>query len=136
GGGAVIAGLVFGALARGRGSGPAAAPTNPILGGVTTPRPAPRNDRSARLQRDDIAIDGVLAYTPYIVRGSKRSKEVALTFDDGPGPTTPALVRYLVTNGVPATFFLVGKAVAERPALVRKEHEAGFALGTHTQNHA
>ena len=61
---------------------------------------------------------------------------MALTFDDGPGPTTPALVRYLVTNGVPATFFLVGKAVAERPFLVRKEHEAGFALGTHTQNHA
>ena len=133
---AFIAAIVVVGLSLARGSGPAAAPTDPTLGGVTTPRPAPRNDRSARLQRDDIAIDGVLAYTPYIVRGSKRSKEVALTFDDGPGPTTPALLRYLVSNGVPATFFLVGKAVAERPELVRKEHEAGFALGTHTQNHA
>ena len=99
-------------------------------------KPAPSDARAARLLRDDKAIDDVLAYTPYIVRGSRRSKEVALTFDDGPGPTTPALVRYLVSNGVPATFFLVGKAIAERPGIVRKQHEAGFALGSHTQNHA
>ena len=69
-------------------------------------------------------------------RGSRRSKEVALTFDDGPGPTTPALLRYLIANDVPATFFLVGKAIGERPGVVRKQIEAGFALGTHTENHA
>ena len=117
------------------GSGPAAkAP--PELGEVITPKPVPRSARTARLMRDDAAIDEVLAYTPYVVRGSRRSKEVALTFDDGPGPTTPALVRYLVSNGVPATFFLVGKAIDKRPGIVRKQHEAGFALGAHTQSHA
>ncbi len=121
------------ALSLNHNSGPAAAP---VLGGVTTPHPTPSDARAARLLRDDVAVDDVLAYTPYVVRGSNRSKEVALTFDDGPGPTTPALVRYLVSNGVPATFFLVGKAIAERPQIVRAQNEAGFALGTHTQNHA
>ena len=37
---------------------------------------------------------------------------------------------------MPATFFLVGKAIAERPAIVRKQSEAGFALGSHTESHA
>lgn len=133
---AVVVAIVAVAVTLSRGSGPAAAPSEPAAGGATTPKPARGDARAARLRRDDAAIDSVLAYTPYIARGSRRSKEVALTFDDGPGPTTPELVRYLVTNGVPATFFLVGKAIAEHPQIVRKQHEAGFALGTHTQNHA
>ncbi len=134
---AIVAVAAVVAMTVGRSSGPAAAPPAPVLGGgVTTTQPAPRDTRAARLRRDDAAIDAVLAYTPYIVRGSRRSKEVALTFDDGPGPTTAALVRYLVSNGVPATFFLVGNAIAERPGIVLKQHEAGFALGTHTQSHA
>ena len=97
---------------------------------------AAQTTRAARLRATTRRSTTSSRYTPYIVRGSRRSKEVALTFDDGPGPTTPALVRYLVVNGVPATFFLVGKAIAERPGIVRKQHEAGFALGTHTQSHA
>jgi peptidoglycan/xylan/chitin deacetylase (PgdA/CDA1 family) len=131
--GALLGVIALVALSLNRSSGPAAAP---VLGGVTTQRPAPHDARAARLLRDDAAIDGVLAYTPYISRGSPGSKEVALTFDDGPGPTTPAIVRYLVANGVPATFFLVGKAIDKRPQIVLKQHEAGFALGTHTQTHA
>jgi peptidoglycan-N-acetylglucosamine deacetylase len=85
---------------------------------------------------DDKAIDDVIAYTPYVVRGSHRRKEIALTFDDGPGASTPVLLRYLRTNRVPATFFLVGRAIAEHPDLVRQEVRAGFSLGTHTENHA
>jgi peptidoglycan/xylan/chitin deacetylase (PgdA/CDA1 family) len=131
--GALLAVVAIVALSLNRGSGPAAAP---VPGYVSAQRSAPRDARTARLLRDDVAIDGVLAYTPYIARGSPRGKEVALTFDDGPGPTTPALVRYLVANGVPATFFLVGKAIDKRPQIVRKQHEAGFALGSHTQTHA
>jgi len=133
---ALVAIATLVALSLSRSSGPAAAPSEAGRGVVSGALPPPRGQRASRLERDDAAIDSVLAFTPYIVRGSRRGKEVALTFDDGPGPTTPALVRYLVANGVPATFFLVGKAVAERPAIVRKQHEAGFALGTHTQSHA
>ena len=119
-------------LSLGRSSGPAAAP--PVRPAARPP--APIGPQAARAARDDRAIDGVLAYTPYIVRGSRRSKEVALTFDDGPGPTTPALLRWLIANDVPATFFLVGTAIAERPAIVREQSEAGFTLGSHTESHA
>jgi len=96
---------------------------------------APRGENYLRLAAADTAIDAVLGYTPYVTRGSRKSNEVALTFDDGPGPTTPALLRYLIANGVPATFFLVGRAMEDHPAIVRKMSEAGFTLGTHTENH-
>ena len=36
---------------------------------------------------------------------------VALTFDDGPGPATTALLDVLAARGVTATFFLLGKNV-------------------------
>jgi peptidoglycan/xylan/chitin deacetylase (PgdA/CDA1 family) len=98
--------------------------------------PAPKGEVAARLAAADKAVDGVIAYTSYISRGSPKRKEVALTFDDGPGPTTPALLHYLVTNGVPATFFLVGRAIEQHVDSVRKESDAGFTLGTHTENHA
>ncbi len=45
----------------------------------------------------------------YLVRGEARRKLVALTFDDGPGPTTPRIVKWLEAHDVPATFFLIGR---------------------------
>jgi peptidoglycan/xylan/chitin deacetylase (PgdA/CDA1 family) len=119
-------------------SAPAGAPVVPtgVVAPPATKPPVPLTGEAARFARDDKAIDDVLGFTSYVSRGSPHSKEVALTFDDGPGPTTAALVRYLVASHVPATFFLVGKAVAERPAIVRAQSKAGFSLGTHTLTHA
>ena len=62
-------------------------------------------------------------------------KTVALTFDDGPGRTTAAVLRVLARYRVPATFFNIGVNVAARPALVRTEVRAGYAMGNHTWNH-
>ena len=62
-------------------------------------------------------------------------KTVALTFDDGPGRTTAAVLRVLARYRVPATFFNIGVNVAARPALARKEVKAGYAMGNHTWNH-
>jgi peptidoglycan/xylan/chitin deacetylase (PgdA/CDA1 family) len=107
-----------------------AAPPSPAI------RTADEARAAARLAADDVVVDSVLAYTGYVSRGSRKAKEIALTFDDGPGPTTPALLRYLVANGVPATFFLVGSAITKHPRLVRQEADAGFTLGTHTEDHA
>ena len=107
-----------------------AAPLPPVV------RTADEARAAARLAADDLAVDDVLAYTGYVSRGSHKNKEIALTFDDGPGPTTPALLRYLIANGVPATFFLVGSAISAHPELVRRQADAGFTLGTHTEHHA
>jgi peptidoglycan/xylan/chitin deacetylase (PgdA/CDA1 family) len=63
-------------------------------------------------------------------------KTVALTFDDGPGKSTPAILAILARYKVPATFFNIGRQVAGRPTSVRQEVKAGYAMGDHTWDHA
>ena len=63
------------------------------------------------------------------------SKTVALTFDDGPGRSTAAILAILVRYQVTATFFNIGVAMATRPWLVREEVKDGYAMGDHTWNH-
>jgi peptidoglycan/xylan/chitin deacetylase (PgdA/CDA1 family) len=62
--------------------------------------------------------------------------EVALTFDDGPSPTTtPRVLEALASAGVRATFFLVGKKALAHPQLVREIAGAGHELGLHGFEH-
>ena len=63
------------------------------------------------------------------------SKTVALTFDDGPGKSTAAILAILARYRVPATFFNIGVNMAARPSLVRAEVKGGYAMGNHTWNH-
>ena len=62
-------------------------------------------------------------------------KTVALTFDDGPGASTDAILSILRNAGVTATFFNVGVNEAVRPATVRAMANQGFLLGNHTWSH-
>jgi peptidoglycan/xylan/chitin deacetylase (PgdA/CDA1 family) len=62
-------------------------------------------------------------------------KTVALTFDDGPGKSTAAILSVLARYKVPATFFNIGENLAARPSLVRAEVKAGYATGNHTWDH-
>jgi peptidoglycan/xylan/chitin deacetylase (PgdA/CDA1 family) len=62
-------------------------------------------------------------------------KTVALTFDDGPGKTTPRILRILLRYHIPAAFFNVGQNMPVRPWLVRREWTQGFVLGNHTWDH-
>lgn len=64
-----------------------------------------------------------------------RYKCIALTFDDGPWPYTPALLDTLKKHKAKATFFLLGRKVANRPELTRRIHEEGHDIGNHTWNH-
>src|SRR5687768_7889210 len=65
-----------------------------------------------------------------------RVKCLALTFDDGPGATTPALLKTLKRAGAKATFFLVGKRVEQRPEIAAQAVAEGHAIGNHTYSHA
>lgn len=66
-----------------------------------------------------------------------KQKVVALTFDDGPNPPyTDQIVDYLHAQHVPATFFVVGRAVTQYPTSVRKEVAYGDAVGNHSWDHA
>jgi peptidoglycan/xylan/chitin deacetylase (PgdA/CDA1 family) len=60
--------------------------------------------------------------------------EVALTFDDGPGPYTQLVMRKLRKHGVRATFFVVGRSIALDPGATRSERALG-AVGDHTFTH-
>jgi len=64
------------------------------------------------------------------------AKVLALTFDDGPNdPWTLQLLEVLAKHQVPATFFMVGRYVRQRPDIVRAVAQAGHAIGNHAYNH-
>jgi cellulose synthase/poly-beta-1,6-N-acetylglucosamine synthase-like glycosyltransferase/peptidoglycan/xylan/chitin deacetylase (PgdA/CDA1 family)/spore germination protein YaaH len=73
----------------------------------------------------------------YVVqRYGARPGEVALTFDDGPDPRwTPKLLDILKAKHVPATFFVVGENMQNRPDLVQREVAEGHTVGSHTWTH-
>ncbi len=64
-----------------------------------------------------------------------RVKCIALTFDDGPGKRTPALLDVLRKEKAKATFFLMGKHVEQFPDIARKVAAEGHAVGNHTYGH-
>jgi peptidoglycan/xylan/chitin deacetylase (PgdA/CDA1 family) len=68
--------------------------------------------------------------------GRRDRRQIALTFDDGPGPFTPAVCEALDRHGVRATFFVLGKAVKRRPDLLPELHAAGHEIGNHSMTHA
>jgi peptidoglycan-N-acetylglucosamine deacetylase len=71
-----------------------------------------------------------------IVSVPTNQRVVALTFDDGPNPPyTTAILDVLEREHVHATFFLVGRAVAAYPDVVRREVRDGDAVGNHTWSH-
>ena len=93
-----------------------------------TPAQLPEDDKRA-------AVASVLAYTPFIKEGTARKPEVALTFDDGPGPYTPAVLSVLEHYGVHATFFIIGRMLQYFGESARRELRDGDVLGDHTENH-
>ncbi|HEX3434823.1 MAG TPA: polysaccharide deacetylase family protein [Solirubrobacteraceae bacterium] len=86
-------------------------------------------------ERGEKAIDSVLAYTPFVRGAGTSGHDVALTFDDGPGPYTPGVLDVLERERVPATFFIVGQEVPDFRAAAEREVRAGFEIGDHTENH-
>jgi peptidoglycan/xylan/chitin deacetylase (PgdA/CDA1 family) len=66
--------------------------------------------------------------------GGLRRRVVALTFDDGPGPLTSLALRILRRAHARATFFLVGRNLAEWPWLPKREVALG-GVGDHTWTH-
>jgi peptidoglycan/xylan/chitin deacetylase (PgdA/CDA1 family) len=68
--------------------------------------------------------------------GLGRRNHLALTFDDGPSPTsTPLFLGELDRQGWTATFFVVGEQVLRDPGLVREVIAAGHEVGVHGMRH-
>ena len=65
-----------------------------------------------------------------------REKVLYLTFDDGPHETaTPFVLDELQRYNAKATFFCIGKNVAEYPEIYQRILKEGHSVGNHTYNH-
>ncbi|MBQ7816705.1 MAG: polysaccharide deacetylase [Oscillospiraceae bacterium] len=62
-------------------------------------------------------------------------KTIYLTFDDGPSPRTPDVLKILEENGVQATFFVVGQNDEQSYQWMRDIVAAGHTLGMHSYTH-
>ena len=68
--------------------------------------------------------------------GTGTSKQVALTFDDGPDPRwTPKILDILKAKHASATFFVIGRNMQAHPGLVAREIREGQEVGSHTFSH-
>jgi peptidoglycan/xylan/chitin deacetylase (PgdA/CDA1 family) len=95
----------------------------------------PRRPPAPHVRAEEAAIDRVLSYAPAVASGGSRGHEVALTFDDGPGPYTQTLVGVLNRLHVHATFFAIGEEERYFSAGTRLELASGDVVGDHTETH-
>ena len=102
-------------------------------------QPCPGNPQALGTER---VIEADAMTTPRVGRKQfpntlpLNAKELVLTFDDGPWPTTtPKVLDALKHECVQATFFLLGRNVQAHPAIARRELAEGHSLGHHSFSH-
>ena len=77
----------------------------------------------------------LLPATVMVQHGSRRSKRLAMTFDDGPDEMTTEYLTLLGQLEVASTFFVTGQNCAKFPELVREIAEHGHQLAGHGYTH-
>jgi peptidoglycan/xylan/chitin deacetylase (PgdA/CDA1 family) len=74
-------------------------------------------------------------FAPSVWHGPRDRRAIALTFDDGPSESTPAIVDILARHNVPATFFQCGANIDRLPSIARDVAAAGHEIGNHSYSH-
>src|SRR3954452_15124671 len=110
------------------------------------PVPAPQPARSTCANPDALGVSrtvvidttggpgfGFLQYKQF---DFLTDKEVVLTFDDGPWPTTPAVLKALADECTKGLLFPVGKHTTYHPEILKQVYAAGHTVGSHTWSHA
>jgi peptidoglycan-N-acetylglucosamine deacetylase len=100
-------------------------------------RPAAAGARAGAVEPAEVRR--LIALGKPIYCAAPRGHEVALTFDDGPGPYTRLMIDKLRKHDVSATFFIVGRNIPlvtgpGGASIVREERTVG-AVGDHTFTH-
>lgn len=133
---ALLFGIVVGA--GDGGSSPAVARTTEVGWFGHLGRLAGAGEGSFSLEQraqENAAIDRVLARTPLVRMGGRATRQISLTFDDGPGVDTEELLNVLERLDVPATFFMLGRNVPEFPQTVQRLIDAGVPIDDHSVDH-
>lgn len=93
-------------------------------------------DIDAGIAASEMALRALIAQGRCLSNGDRGSRQIALTFDDGPlPPYTDQILDILDRYEVTATFFCVGLNVRAYPDQVRRIRTAGHAVGNHTWSH-
>jgi peptidoglycan/xylan/chitin deacetylase (PgdA/CDA1 family) len=133
----VAVGLVLGARGGARSPSAASVPRNGFFGQIRSLAGSGSGSLAAReTSAEEAAINRTLAYTPYVRIAGSQHREIALTFDDGPGPYTPQVLAILEREDVPATFFEVGVLERYFYASTAAIVADGDVIGDHTEKHA
>jgi peptidoglycan/xylan/chitin deacetylase (PgdA/CDA1 family) len=83
-----------------------------------------------------VAATPTLAAATVVYNGSRTTKTIALTFDDGYYPAAIESIRAtLAREGVKATFFPTSQAVRANPTVWRRVAASGHPIGNHTVSH-
>jgi peptidoglycan/xylan/chitin deacetylase (PgdA/CDA1 family) len=131
-GGVAAGGATSSGSSRSGGAAPGESPTTPGAPSTTQPQ---RTTPSRPRRRARVPVGCRAGGPAFVLHGSRRRRVVALTFDDGPWPDTPAFVRVLERERVHATFFMIGRQVAGHGALLRRMLADGDMIGDHTWSH-
>jgi peptidoglycan-N-acetylglucosamine deacetylase len=70
-----------------------------------------------------------------VYHGDRSRRSLALTFDDGPSESTPALLDLLAKFELRATFFMCGVNAARLPHMAKAVAAAGHEIGNHSDTH-
>lgn len=73
--------------------------------------------------------------TQYFSGNGLPPKTLCFTFDDGPGSNTLDIARYLYEEGIPATFFVVGKYAVHHRETLDTLIKWNHTVGNHTYDH-
>jgi peptidoglycan/xylan/chitin deacetylase (PgdA/CDA1 family) len=83
-----------------------------------------------------VFFPGLETYGPVVSHGPRGHRSVALTFDDGPHPTTTRrILALLATTNHRATFFVLGTKARLHPDVVREMHAGGHTIGLYGDRH-
>ena len=111
----------------------------PAPHGIVPIAAAPADQARSLPHTTTLPADASLAAlgTPFAGRDvdCARLKCVAITFDDGPGAQTAALLEMLREADAVATWFPVGEVVADSPERLRAIARAGHEIGNHSWSH-
>ncbi|TMK99950.1 MAG: polysaccharide deacetylase family protein [Actinobacteria bacterium] len=126
---AAVAAALSGSHRQASGSAPAP------RAGPQLPHPSSAGAVDGVSHEERKAVNSVLSYTPFVRQGGTRGHDVALTFDDGPGPYTPGVLDVLERHHAAATFFAIGRMERYFGASTARQIRNGDAVGDHTENH-
>jgi peptidoglycan/xylan/chitin deacetylase (PgdA/CDA1 family) len=117
-----------------------------VTAALSKPVPAPAPAKSTCANPDALGVSrtvvidttggpgfGFLQYKQFDFLADK---EIVLTFDDGPWPTTPSVLKALADECTKAAFFPIGLHTTYHPEILRQVAAAGHTIGAHTWSHA